>query len=283
MSVLLVQGDARALPLRDASVDCTVCSPPYWGLRSYGIGSDHGEIGLEPLHDCLGWARQEPPGAACCWICAMRVVFREVHRVLAPTGTLWMNCGDAYTSGNRVGHGTRIGYKQQTNRGMNGTNDPPRAPQPFGLREKNLLGLPWRLALALQQDGWYLRSEIIWHKVNPMPESVQDRPTRAHEHVFLFSKHSRYYFDMESVRESQTGHAHSRGNGRGPKSHMPGLGIKANTSFHAATSAVVDLVSGRAPRSVWSLASEPLTGFQHYAAFPTEPMPSTLRNPISIR
>ncbi len=131
----------------------------------------------------------------------MVAVFREVWRVLRDDGTLWLNLGDSYTSGNRDGHGTRVGYKQQTNRGMNGTADPPRAPQPPGLKPKDLVGIPWMVAFALRADGWYLRSDIIWAKKNCMPESVRDRPTRSHEYVFLFSKSPRYYFDQDAVRE----------------------------------------------------------------------------------
>jgi DNA modification methylase len=323
LSVLLVQGDARAIPLADGSVSCVVTSPPYYSLRDYGtgqwvggeIGCTHlarnarndvdeatlarraaqygtgtqagskvapiqyagtcprcgavrvdAQIGLEPRHDCNGAFTGHACGS--CWICAMREVFREVWRVLVPTGVMFVNVGDAYTSGNRVGHGTRVGYKQQTNRGMNGTSDPPRAPQPPGLREKNLLGLPWRLALALQADGWILRSEIIWAKKNCMPESVQDRPTRAHEQIFLFSKQGRYYYDGEAVREPGiTGytvrpqHMYNRAWRASP--------TETRTPFWHDRGSSDDPSTGRAMRSVLSLASEPFSG-GHFATFPTE-------------
>jgi DNA modification methylase len=265
MSVLLVQGDARRLPLADASAHCTVCSPPYFALRSYGIGVDNGEIGQEERHDCNGAFT----GVACgsCWICAMRAVFAEVHRVLTPTGTLWCNVGDAFTSGNRIGHSTRVGYKQQTNRGMNGTSDPPRAPQPPGLREKNLLGLPWRLALALQSDGWILRSEIIWEKPSCMPESVTDRFTRSHEHVFLFAKSPRYFFDHIAVRESSVLGT------SGSDQHQQSRPTEANRIHYGPLHEQPGILcpsTGRNARTVWRINPEPLTGFQHYAAFPTE-------------
>ena len=152
---LLVQADARRIPLTDNSVDCVVTSPPYWGLRDYGVA---GQLGLEPLHDCQGWATGETCGD--CWVCQMLVVFREVRRVLKPTGTVFVNLGDSYASG--------------------GTHSSPSRPaphaSPYGsdgigqLKPKDLCGIPWRFALAMQADGWWLRSEIIWAKPNPMPE-----------------------------------------------------------------------------------------------------------------
>jgi hypothetical protein len=189
----------------------------------------------------------------------MRQVFAEVWRVMTPTATLWVNCGDAYTSGNRVGHGTRVGYKQQTNRGMNGTHDPQRAPQPPGLREKNLLGLPWRLALALQADGWILRSAITWCKAAPMPESVQDRPTRATEMLFLFAKQPHYYYDATAVRvTSGNGWHGSTFTSDYMVATKPGLGQQTRQE-----------APGRNLWDYWVLGPEPLN-MGHYAAFPTE-------------
>ena len=194
--VLLVHGEARQIPLADQSCHCIVTSPPFWGLRDYQVQD---QLGLEALHDCAGAFT----GEQCveCFVCHLRQVARELWRVLRDDGTFWMNLGDSYTSGGRIGHGTRLSAKQRTNRGMNGTNDPPRAPQPVGLTEKNLIGIPWRVALALQADGWTLRSAITWCKSAPMPESVQDRPTSATEMVFLLTKHPTYFFDAEAVRE----------------------------------------------------------------------------------
>lgn len=174
----IITGDAlealRAMP--DQSVQCCVTSPPYWGLRDYGVP---GQLGLEPTVEEH--------------IDALTTVFREVRRVLRKDGTLWFNYGDTY-SANR-------GYQVADSKYRDVGNIHSRSALSSGLPPKNLLGLPWRLAFALQADGWYLRSDIIWHKSNCMPESVKDRPTRAHEYLFLLSKSERYYYDHQSVRE----------------------------------------------------------------------------------
>ncbi|MCB2189313.1 MAG: site-specific DNA-methyltransferase [Deltaproteobacteria bacterium] len=188
MSYLLIQADARAIPLADSSVDCVVTSPPYWGLRDYGVG---GQIGLEPAHDCLGWATGEPCGE--CWVCQMIQVFREARRVLKPWGTVWANLGDAYSAGTRDTASFR--------RDRAGVLPSPGL-RAAGLPPKNLIGLPWRAALGLQADGWWLRSEILWAKTNPMPEAVRDRPSKAHETIFLLTKAPRYFYDQEAVRVS---------------------------------------------------------------------------------
>ena len=162
--------------LPDRSVQCIVTSPPYWGLRDYSIPD---QIGLEPtlpqfLNQLVG-------------------VFIEAKRVLADDGILWLNIGDGYTSGNR---GWRAPDKKNPARAMS-----VRPNTPKGLKPKDLQGIPWRLAFALQDDGWYLRSDIIWHKPNAMPESVKDRPTRAHEYIFMFTKSERYYYDRTAILE----------------------------------------------------------------------------------
>jgi site-specific DNA-methyltransferase (adenine-specific) len=175
---MILEGDAlhalRVLPSN--SVQCVVTSPPYWGLRDYGI---EGQIGLEPTLPQF--------------INQLVSVFREVRRVLRDDGTLWLNIGDGYTSGNR---GYRATDKKNPARAMNIRPDTPE-----GLKSKDLQGIPWRLAFALQDDGWYLRSDIVWHKPNAMPESVKDRPTRAHEYLFMLTKSEKYYYDHESVKE----------------------------------------------------------------------------------
>lgn len=162
---MIIEGDAifalQRLPT--ASVQCIVTSPPYWGLRDYGIS---GQIGLE---DTL----QQ-------YINKLVSVFSEAKRVLKDSGVFWLNIGDGYTSGNR---GYRAPDKKNPARAMTVRPDTPE-----GLKSKDLLGIPWRLALALQEDGWYLRSDIIWNKPNAMPESVKDRPTRSHEYVFMLTK-----------------------------------------------------------------------------------------------
>jgi site-specific DNA-methyltransferase (cytosine-N4-specific) len=160
----------------DSFFQCCVTSPPYWGLRDYGI---EGQIGAEA----------EPHE----YIEKLVDVFAEVRRVLRDDGTFWLNVGDSYTSGNR---GYRAPDKKNPVRQMSY-----RAKTPQGLKPKELVGIPWRLAFALQQSGWYLRSDIIWEKPNCMPESVKDRPTRSHEYIFLFSKSVKYYYNAASIRE----------------------------------------------------------------------------------
>jgi len=179
MTNRILIGDCREqlATLPEKSVHCCVTSPPYWALRSY-LDADHPdkcyELGCEPTPEE--------------YVANMVDVFRAVWRVLRDDGVLWLNLGDSFCSGGREGHGTRVGYKQQTNRGMCGENDPVRAPQPPGLKPKDLCGIPWRVAFALQADGWVLRSDVVWSKANPMPESVRDRPTKAHEYIFMFCK-----------------------------------------------------------------------------------------------
>ena len=178
----LFEGDAltvlRRLP--SGSVRCVVTSPPYWGLRDYGIEE---QIGLEDtmpqfLHRLVA-------------------IFAEVRRVLTDDGTLWLNIGDGYTSGNR---GYRAPDKKNPARAMDVRPDTPE-----GLKPKDLIGIPWRLAFALQADGWYLRSDIVWNKPNAMPESVKDRPARSHEFLFMLTKSEKYYYDWQAVREPADG------------------------------------------------------------------------------
>jgi len=175
----VVQGDSAEVlgTLPEGVFRCCVTSPPYWGLRDYGVA---GQIGAE-----------EDPAD---YINRLVAVFDQVRRVLCDDGTLWLNVGDSYTSGNR---GYRAPDKKNPVRAMTY-----RAGTPGGLKPKDLVGVPWRLAFALQEAGWYLRSDIIWEKPNCMPESVKDRPTRSHEYLFLFSKSLKYYYDSESIRES---------------------------------------------------------------------------------
>lgn len=160
----------------DNTFQCCITSPPYWGLRDYGI---EGQIGAEmDVNE---------------YIQNLVSIFREVRRVLKDDGTFWLNIGDSYTSGGRT---WRQEDKKNKARGMSY-----RAPTPEGLKPKDLVGVPWRLAFALQQDGWYLRSDIIWNKPNNQPESVKDRPTRCHEYVFLLTKNEKYYYNYEAVKE----------------------------------------------------------------------------------
>jgi site-specific DNA-methyltransferase (adenine-specific)/site-specific DNA-methyltransferase (cytosine-N4-specific) len=175
----LLVGDARQLLLQmpDGYFDCIVTSPPYWGLRDYGVP---GQIGAEATVDD--------------YIADLVQLLREARRTLADDGTLWLNIGDSYTSGGRTWRDTDAKNKGRAMKY--------RAPTPEGLKSKDLIGVPWKLAFALQADGWYLRSDIIWNKPNCQPESVKDRPTRAHEYIFLFSKSEKYYYDWQAIMES---------------------------------------------------------------------------------
>ncbi len=199
---MLIRADARAIPLVDGCVQCVVTSPPYWGLRDYG--SAH-QIGLE--------------GTPAAYVANLMEVFREVWRVLKDDGTAWLNLGDSYCTsprGNRPGdlstssltnpyRQDRIvrGSKQETNNGSNFGG--PNRMADYGAKHKDLIGIPWRVAFALQAEGWYLRSDIIWAKPNPMPESVTDRPTKAHEYLFLLTKSERYAYDAAAIAEPTHG------------------------------------------------------------------------------
>jgi DNA modification methylase len=264
VTVQIIVGDAlqqlKLLP--DESVHCCVTSPPYWGMRDYDVA---GQIGLE-----------NNPGA---WLDALIEVFEEVRRVLRDDGVFWLNIGDCYANDRKFGGktGGKQAYLPDSTLKIVG-----RERRTTGLKPKDLVGLPWRLAFALQDSGWWLRQEVIWHKLNPMPENVFDRPTRSHEQVFMLTKSQHYFYDWEAIKEPVTGGAHARKPGPNslsrrdrtpetrkiaavtPKSAEPGTGIKVNSSFHAATG---DLVDFRNKRSVWSIASEPLRD-GHYAAFP---------------
>lgn len=179
VTVTIHQGDCREVltRLENGSVHCCVTSPPYWGLRNYGVDR---QIGMEAdLRD---------------YIDALVGVFAEVKRILRPDGTLWLNLGDCYTGSGRGGHSKKI-------RSANWQPSYGKSKTPARLKPKELVGLPWRIAFALQADGWYLRSDIVWNKSNPMPESVKDRPTRAHEFIFLLTKNQRYYYDYHAIRE----------------------------------------------------------------------------------
>lgn len=241
-TVTLLAGDCRTiLPTLDAgSVHCCVCSPPYWNLRDYGVD---GQLGLERTPDE--------------YVANMVAVFREVWRVLRDDGTVWCNLGDSYAAN----------WNSRRDEGGGGFKAVARERNkypPEGLKPKDLCGIPWRVAFALQADGWYLRSDIIWSKPNPMPESVTDRPTKSHEYLFLLVKSERYYYDATAICEAVTGNAHSRGNGVNPKAVAQGLGIKQNESFSAAVSG---LVSNRNRRSVWRIATAPYSG-AHFATYP---------------
>lgn len=250
--------------LDDNSIDCCVTSPPYWGLRDYGVP---GQIGLE-----------ETPRE---YVDKLLPVFREVRRVLKPEGTLWLNLGDSYAGSGKGRNGDgSIGIinseKQKSNAGSyfradsdkrntvshNAKRNRAGTPCPENLKPKDLIGIPWRVAFALQDDGWYLRMDNIWNKPNPMPESVTDRPTKAHEYIFLMAKSEHYYYDGDSIKEPCVS-THPAGNkdqaikGRLSPSF---LRPKPENSIPA---------DGRNKRSVWTITTQP-TPDAHFATFPEE-------------
>ena len=252
----IIPGDCiaglRTLP--DASVHCCVTSPPYWGLRDYG---HDGQIGLE-----------DTPEA---YVARMVEVFREVRRVLRDDGTCWLNLGDSYNN-------FRVSMNGQTVHDGEQRDKPPgRRAVDRKLKEKDLVGIPWRVAFALQADGWWLRQDIIWHKPNPMPESVRDRCTKAHEYVFLLTKSERYFYDAEAVKE-----AASMDSGFA-KQRLAGVAnwSKSTQEQHGRAS-MVGAVTGnegnntlwqdngrRNRRSVWTVTTKPYSG-AHFAVMPSD-------------
>ena len=222
-------------------VQTCVTSPPYFGLRDYG---HDGQIGLEATPDEF--------------VSAMVEVFRCVRDVLADDGTLWLNLGDSYCS---TASGTRNSAQPRGNRNNAEQWANVRPATPSGLKPKDLLGIPWRVAFALQADGWYLRQDIIWHKPNPMPESVTDRCTKSHEYIFLLSKSERYFYDHDAVKETAIGL--SPGNTKPTKAARNGDDLQRTTSnLHK-----IKAKETRNKRSVWTVAPSPYKG-AHFATFP---------------
>lgn len=251
----LITGDAleELKKLPDNCCSTCVTSPPYFGLRNYGTP---GQIGLEATPDE--------------YVEKIVEVFREVRRVLKDDGTLWLNIGDSYA--------TRSG--PQPPRNTRNQCDHTAKHVPTGYKYKDLIGIPWLLAFALRADGWYLRADIIWHKPNAMPESCKDRPTRAHEYVFLFSKSGRYYYDAEAVKEpavgfpgSQNPNARRRGNTRtfrGGNAYTHDQAKENSAGIKRQSHGLVPNESGkRNRRSVWTIATRPYKG-AHFATFPEE-------------
>lgn len=238
-----VREQLRRLP--ESSAQCVVTSPPYWGLRDYAVA---GQLGLE----------QTPED----YVTAMVDVFREVRRVLRDDGVLWLNLGDSYANDSKWGgssggkHASALHGKTSIGRGKTMT----------GLAAKNLVGIPWRVAFALQADGWVLRSDVIWAKPNPMPESVLDRPTKSHEYLFLFAKSERYFYDAEAISETVTDSSIARvsqpslSNQHG-SDRVPG---KTNGPIKA-----IETAGRRNARSVWTITTQPFKD-AHFATFPEE-------------
>ena len=245
----------RSLP--DQSVHTCVTSPPYFGLRDYGMA---GQIGLEDTPDAF--------------VARLVDVFREVRRVLRDDGTLWLNLGDSYAGGGTIGRndtgpealarraekfGTGTGRGSAV--GASGTRK-----AVVDLKPKDLIGIPWRVAFALQADGWYLRQDIIWHKPNPMPESVTDRCTKAHEYVFLLSKSARYFFDAEAIKEPSSESSRERWPSGTERTNASGQGFDVAIGRGANSCGVKD---SRNRRSVWTVATKPYAG-AHFATFPPD-------------
>ena len=255
----LYQSDARALPLPDKSVHCCVTSPPYWGLRDYGV---EGGIGLEST---VGE-----------WVQAMVEVGREVHRVLRDDGTWWLNLGDSYWGGKGASNNVSAHYDERDTETLNqrhhninqrgATRPSDRRDQ--GFQPKTLLGQPWRVAFALQDDGWILRSAIVWHKPNPMPESVRDRPTNAYEMVFLLSKQGRYFYDAEAIRVPAAKPWLRDFEYAGKSVELQKQGGKGRNGAYDRTQSTADESTANA-RNVWSIPTQGRPD-AHFATFPDE-------------
>jgi DNA modification methylase len=259
MSTTILTGDSlqnlRGLP--DQSVHTCVTSPPYFGLRDYGMP---GQIGLEDTPEAF--------------VARLVEVFREVRRVLRDDGTLWLNLGDSYAAARGGTHqpaetlaggkGGKSADGANVNRDRHDGYNPTRNAPAIGLKHKDLIGIPWRVAFALQADGWYLRQDIIWHKPNPMPESVRDRCTKAHEYLFLLSKSGRYFFDAEAIKEPAV-YANS-GRSSATKHDLSG-DRKRNGSTNAPSFRAIAETRNR--RSVWTVTTKPFAG-AHFATFPPD-------------
>ena len=244
----------RTLP--NESVNCCVTSPPYWGLRDYGI---KGQLGLE----------QTPEE----YVTKIVAVFREIKRVLRKDGTVWLNLGDSYAHPNTGGNGATGGRGKSTlQSSMPPINTTPtKKYMPKSLKPKDLIGIPWRVAFTLQEDGWWLRSEIIWEKPNCLPESVTDRPTKSHEYIFLLTKNKKYYYNHEAIKEpcvngdhtSPRGSKGVRGNLNAGLRKQDAVGKRQYTGFNDR----YEPLEKRNKRSVWTISTQPYKA-AHFATFP---------------
>ena len=255
----IICGDSLKIlkTFKSESVDCVITSPPYWGLRDYGVV---GQLGLEKTPEE--------------YVTKMVEVFAEVKRVLKKEGTCWLNLGDSYASGkgtcyNPGGGETSLG-KERKKAGVHPLNRGNKSTLALSsLKPKDLVGIPWRVAFALQADGWYLRQDIIWAKPNPMPESVTDRCTKSHEYIFLLTKSSKYYFDNEAIKEPMVGKPHNPGN----KFHKEMIAGPNNRGGNSQWETSMDKVWGeegkRNKRSVWTITTKPFKEV-HFATFPED-------------
>lgn len=257
-NIEIIQGDCLEVikTLPDESIDCCITSPPYWGLRDYG--HDH-QLGLEKTPEE--------------YVANMVKVFSEVRRVLKPEGTLWLNLGDSYYGGGWKGSQTSLdGTKQATNVGTHdGKNMTKDARHPV-IKTKDLVGIPWAVAFALRQDGWYLRQDIVWAKPNPMPESVTDRCTKAHEYIFLMAKSQRYYCDMEAVKEDAKDAESYKGRKFGAAKAIIEHNARPNytpNSIDRGNEADGKTYEKVNKRSVWTVTTKPYKE-AHFATYPEE-------------
>ena len=251
----IFQGDVidRLGELPEESVQCVVTSPPYWGLRDYG---NDGQLGLE-----------ETPEK---YVENMVEVFQEVKRVLKDDGTVWLNLGDSYASSIKGDNRTREEKQKKSN--LNKNKNPELDKSQYikqgtykvvhGLKPKDLVGIPWRVAFALQADGWWLRQDIIWHKPNPMPESVTDRCTKSHEYIFLLTKSAKYFYDADGIREP------AQDWGIRDRSQLRG-GTQDELLKHRGLKDANFAQTGRNKRSVWTITTRPYKE-AHFAVFPPE-------------
>jgi DNA modification methylase len=249
--ISLLHGDALAVlrTLPDESVQCCVTSPPYWGLRDYGA---EGQLGLESSPDT--------------YVANLVAVFREVNRVLKRDGTLWLNLGDSYVSQGGTGHQGKHGERHNRSHTQRQLLA---AAGNFGLKQKDLAGIPWRVAFALRDNGWYLRSDIIWHKPNVMPESVRDRPTKSHEYLFLFAKSDQYFYDADAIKEpvSAATEARCKSPLGGPKIEALAEANKTGVGRRTGMIGMREAWKTRNKRTVWTVTTAPFRG-AHFATFP---------------
>jgi DNA modification methylase len=255
---MIYQGDCLdILPTIEANtIQCCVTSPPYYGLRDYGVD---GQIGLESTPEA--------------YVEKLVAVFREVKRVLRDDGTLWLSLGDSYAGGGNyrgVDSEATLSAKQRSNGGARGVSQLlGSAGKEIGLAPKNLIGIPWRVAFALQSDGWYLRQDIIWHKPNPMPESVTDRCTKSHEYIFLLTKSARYFYDAAAVSEEATSNQGAGVIGRGGQSSAKAVGCNGRQPQQDHSGWMGGDGETRNRRSVWTITTKPYKE-AHFATFPEE-------------
>jgi len=252
----LYEGDALAVlsDLPDQSVQCCVTSPPYWGLRSYIADGDP----LKPLEQ-----GSEPTPAE--YVEKMVAVFREVKRVLRDDGTLWLNLGSSYASSGMGGNPDESEFRKQA---TNAGSLIPGRSAPHGFKPKDMVPIPWMVAMALQADGWYLRQDIIWAKPNPMPESVKSRCTKSHEYLFLLAKSEKYYFDSKAIAESLT--RPDEANRKTP-ARFGGAdkweAAQKQSRLHSGNEYTGTPTGTRNKRSVWTVTPKPFKG-AHFATFP---------------